>query len=80
MAAPACPSLQDLVDRAYRRCKDLIQSNISVLHRCADLLMEREQIDGEDLQALLVEAQSEQVGGAGASGLSRLRVGVWVER
>eukprot|EP00887_Chlorella_sp_A99_P000458 scaffold17.g458.t1 len=52
--------VKDLVDRAYRRCKDLIQSNISVLHRCADLLMEREQLDGEDLQALLVEAQAEQ--------------------
>jgi cell division protease FtsH len=52
--------LQEIVDRAYRRAKDLVQSNISVLHACSDLLMEREQIDGEDLQALLVEAQSEQ--------------------
>ncbi|GAB4823615.1 hypothetical protein N2152v2_010661 [Parachlorella kessleri] len=52
--------VKEIVDRAYRRCKDLIQSNISVLHRCADLLMEREQIDGEDMQALLVEAQAEQ--------------------
>ena len=42
--------LQDIVDRAYRRAKDLVQQNISVLHECADLLMEREQIDGEDLQ------------------------------
>ncbi len=31
-----------------------------VLHKTAELLMEREQIDGEDLQALLVEAQAEQ--------------------
>ncbi len=52
--------MQDIVERAYRRAKDLIQSNIDILHRCADLLMEREQIDGEDLQALLVEAQAEQ--------------------
>lgn len=52
--------VKDIVDRAYRRAKDLMQSNIEVLHRCADLLMEREQIDGEDLQALLVEAQAEQ--------------------
>ncbi|KAH7625050.1 hypothetical protein Ndes2526B_g00431 [Nannochloris sp. 'desiccata'] len=49
-----------IVEKAYRRAKDLVQSNINVLHACADLLMEREQIDGEDLQALLVEAQSQQ--------------------
>jgi len=49
-----------IVEKAYRRAKDLVQSNISVLHACADLLIEREQIDGEDLQALLVEAQSQQ--------------------
>ena len=48
------------MDRAYRRAKDLVQQNIDVLHRCAELLLERESIDGEDLQALLVEAQSEQ--------------------
>ena len=49
-----------IVEKAYRRAKDLVQSNINVLHACADLLLEREQIDGEDLQALLVEAQSQQ--------------------
>jgi cell division protease FtsH len=49
-----------IVDVAYRRAKDLLQQNMDVLHKCADLLMERETIDGEDLQALLVEAQSKQ--------------------
>lgn len=52
--------VKDIVDRAYRRAKDLIQSNIDVLHKCAELLIEREQIDGEDLQALLLEAQAKQ--------------------
>jgi cell division protease FtsH len=52
--------VKSIVDKAYRRAKDLVQSNIQVLHRCADLLMEKEQIDGEDLQALLVEAQAQQ--------------------
>jgi cell division protease FtsH len=52
--------IKDIVDRAYRRAKDLVQQNIGVLHACAELLLEREQIDGEDLQALLVEAQSQQ--------------------
>lgn len=53
MFANPHPSTQDIVDRAYRRAKDLVQQNISVLHECADLLMEREQIDGEDLQVRL---------------------------
>ena len=52
--------VKGIVERAYRRAKDLIQSNIDVLHKCADLLVEREQIDGEDLQALLLEAQAKQ--------------------
>ena len=51
MSFPPLPVFsQDIVDRAYRRAKDLVQQNIKVLHECADLLMEREQIDGEDLQ------------------------------
>ncbi|KAK9827256.1 hypothetical protein WJX81_004169 [Elliptochloris bilobata] len=49
-----------LVERAYRRAKDLIQSNISVLHKTADILMEREQIDGEEFQRIILEAQAEQ--------------------
>lgn len=61
---PNPPSLQDIVDRAYRRAKDLVQQNIEVLHKCSDLLMEREQIDGEDLQV-----------GAGAQRGGRLLAG-----
>lgn len=38
------------MDRAYRRAKDLIQNNISVLHRTAEILLEKEQMDGEELQ------------------------------
>jgi cell division protease FtsH len=33
---------------------------MSALHKCAELLLERETIDGEDLQAILVAEQSEQ--------------------
>ena len=49
-----------IVDVAYRRAKDLISQNMSALHKCADLLMERETIDGEDLQAILVTEQAQQ--------------------
>ena len=43
-----------------RRAKDLIQSNIAILHKTADILMEREQIDGEEFQRVILEAQAEQ--------------------
>jgi cell division protease FtsH len=52
--------VKDIVERAYRRAKDLVSENIAVLHACAALLLEKESIDGEELQALLVEARSEQ--------------------
>lgn len=53
------------MDRAYRRAKDLVQQNIEVLHKCADLLMEREQIDGEDLQVGGGSGRGAGVGRAG---------------
>merc|ERR1711966_97061 len=49
-----------LVERAYRRAKDLIQSNIHVLHKTADVLMETENIDGEQFQKIIMEANVEQ--------------------
>lgn len=39
--------VKKLVERAYRRAKDLIQTNMSLLHKTAELLMEKEVVDGE---------------------------------
>ena len=33
-----------------RRAKDLVQTNIGVLHKVADVLLEKEQIDGDEFQ------------------------------
>ena len=52
--------VNEIVDIAYRRAKDLVTQNMSALHKCAELLLERESIDGEDLQAILLAEQSEQ--------------------
>lgn len=52
--------MQALVDRAYRRAKDLLQANMSALHAAAAALLERESLDGEELQALLLEQQAQQ--------------------
>lgn len=49
-----------LVDRAYRRAKDLVSSNISVLHKTAERLLESEQMDGDEFARIVAESQAEQ--------------------
>ena len=43
-----------------RRAKDLMTSNITVLHKIADVLLEREQINGDEFQKILADAQVSQ--------------------
>lgn len=43
-----------------RRAKDLVQSNISVLHKAAAVLLEKENLDGDEFLKLLMESQAEQ--------------------
>lgn len=52
--------IKGIVDRAYRRAKDLISTNIGVLHRVADVLLEKEQIDGDEFQRIMMEEQASQ--------------------
>ncbi|CAG9461826.1 unnamed protein product [Pedinophyceae sp. YPF-701] len=49
-----------LVERAYRRAKDCIQSNIEVLHRTADVLLDKETIDGDEFAQIIQAVQCEQ--------------------
>lgn len=49
-----------LVERAYRRAKDLVQSNVDVLHKIAAVLMEKENIDGDEFQQIIMASQAEQ--------------------
>ena len=48
-----------MVTAAYRRAKDLVQLNIDVLHAVADVLMEKENIDGEEFERIMLGAKSE---------------------
>ena len=43
-----------------RRSKDLMTSNIDVLHKIAEVLLEREQINGDEFQKILQEARVQQ--------------------
>merc|ERR1712138_361757 len=42
--------VKDLVNRAYRRAKDLMQTNIGILHEVAEKLIEKENMDGDELR------------------------------
>merc|ERR1711924_270592 len=44
-----------LVERAYRRAKDLMQNNMPALHALADLLLEKENVDGDEFERMLQE-------------------------
>lgn len=43
-----------------RRAKDLVQSNIEVLHKAAAVLLEKENLDGDEFLKILMENQAEQ--------------------
>lgn len=44
----------------HRRAKDLVQSNIDVLHKTAAVLLEQENLDGDEFLKILMESQAEQ--------------------
>jgi len=48
--------VKDLVERAYRRAKDLMQTNLEALHKLAAALMEKETLDGEEARQIIVAA------------------------
>lgn len=52
--------VKELVERAYRRAKDLVQSNIDILHDVAAVLMEKENIDGDEFQKIILASQAKQ--------------------
>jgi cell division protease FtsH len=52
--------VKSLVETAYRRAKDLMQSNIDILHKTAAVLMEKENIDGDEFAQIIQQSQAEQ--------------------
>jgi cell division protease FtsH len=52
-AAAIDDEVRNLVDQAYRRAKQVLQENRAVLNMLADMLIERETVDSEELQELL---------------------------
>ncbi len=52
-AAAIDDEVRNLVDQAYRRAKAVLTENRNVLDRLAEMLIERETVDAEELQELL---------------------------
>ena len=52
-AAAVDDEVRNLVEQAYRRAKAVLTENRAVLDRLADMLVERETVDAEELQELL---------------------------
>ena len=52
--------VKQLVERAYRRAKDLMVTNVDVLHKTAAVLMEKENIDGDEFQQIILQSQAQQ--------------------
>lgn len=52
-AATVDDEVRNLVDQAYRRCKQVLTENRNVLDKLAAMLIEKETVDSEELQELL---------------------------
>ena len=50
--------VRELVEKAYARAKTLLQDNMDILHKLADLLLEKETVDGEEFMSLFIEGQA----------------------
>ena len=50
--------VQALVEVAYRRAKDLVQENIECLHAVADVLLDKENIDGDEFEQIMLKAKA----------------------
>ncbi len=44
--------VKSIIDYCYSEAKKVIEANMDVLHKCAELLLEKEKIDGEEFDAL----------------------------
>ena len=54
-AAAIDEEVRNLVEQAYGRCKDVLESNRHILDELAEALIERETVDAEELQRMLNE-------------------------
>ncbi|RLM54257.1 ATP-dependent zinc metalloprotease FTSH 1, chloroplastic [Panicum miliaceum] len=51
--------VRELVERAYSRATQIITTHIDILHKLAQLLIEKETVDGEEFMSLFIDGQAE---------------------
>ena len=44
--------VKEIIDDCYRKAEEIILNHIDVLHKCAELLLEKEKIGREEFEAL----------------------------
>ena len=45
--------IRSIVNQSYERAKEIIQTNIAILHKLADTLLEKEVLDGNQIEAII---------------------------
>lgn len=51
--------VRELVEMAYSRAKQIITDNIDILHKLAQLLIEKETVDGDEFMSLFIDGKAE---------------------
>ena len=51
--------VRELVERAYERATSIITTHIDILHKLAQLLIEKETVDGEEFMSLFIDGKAE---------------------
>ncbi|KAK6245648.1 hypothetical protein SCA6_008738 [Theobroma cacao] len=51
--------VRELVETAYTRAKQIITTHIDILHKLAQLLIEKETVDGEEFMSLFIDGKTE---------------------
>lgn len=59
-AAVIDSEVKRIIDEAYSQAKELIGSHIDVLHKCVELLLEKEKIGREEFEALFSENEDQK--------------------
>ncbi|KAH9606790.1 hypothetical protein KSS87_009810 [Heliosperma pusillum] len=51
--------VRELVETAYKRAKEIVTTHIDILHKLAQLLIEKETVDGEEFISLFIDGKAE---------------------
>ena len=51
--------VRELVETAYSRAKEIMTTHIDILHKLAQLLIEKETVDGEEFMRLFIDGKAE---------------------